>query len=477
MKIKHLTAALIAAQSLSLMPLAAHAWTGDNWFFRSRPQIEKSAADMIDFMWSPANTMTNFMYGSTYHTFYAGNTYRGVAYIQKNPQDSLGEFAWKVANTGGGYTTLGNDCSGFVSMTWALPARYTTWTFEEDAISPGGYVSSIGATGEGYNADLRLGDALNSKSSHIILFKQRTNYGIISMEQTPPVAVRQDWSWSQLWDYRPIRRNGLVEGVAANPVEGLTYKSFSVQAKTALSKVGNNFAFVGMPGGDLMAVKKFGTASKKTEVHILSAGWNYGVYRLQTATPLAETDGNFEYGASANADLVVVKQNGASGTTEVHTLTAASNYQSFGVQTRTALHRTDDSWDFAVMANGDVMAIKKSGSRSGKTEVHILSSASRYQSFRLQTPTALHQTGKDFEFEVLSNGDLVAIKKGVTPSGKTEVHVLSAASNYQQFRLQTPTALHQTDASLAFAARGDGQLMAVKKTGSASGMTEVHVLR
>jgi hypothetical protein len=104
----------------------------------------------------------------------------------------------------------------------------------------------------------------------------------------------------------------------------------------------------------------------------------------------------------------------------------ASKYQSFRLQTGTALHEAGDNFAFGVLPNGDLVAIKKSGTGSGKTEVHILSAASNYQSFRLQTGTALHATGVNFAFGVLPNGDLVAIKKSGTGSGKTEVHILAA---------------------------------------------------
>jgi uncharacterized protein YvpB len=105
---------------------------------------------------------------------------------------------------------------------------------------------------------------------------------------------------------------------------------------------------------------------------------------------------------------------------------AASNYRNFQLKTGTALEQTGDNWNFGVLPNGDLVGIKKSGTGSGKTEVHILTAASNYRSFRLQTGTALHETGDNFAFSVLPNGDLVAIKKSGTGSGKTEVHILAA---------------------------------------------------
>ena len=78
----------------------------------------------------------------------------------------------------------------------------------------------------------------------------------------------------------------------------------------------------------------------------------------------------------------------------------------------------------AVLPNGDLMAIKKSSTGSGTTEVHLLSASSNYQQFRLQTGTTLHKTGNDFDLAVLPNGDLMTIKKSSTGSGTTEVHLL-----------------------------------------------------
>jgi uncharacterized protein YraI len=176
---------------------------------------------MMSPTWSPKNTIYNFGYGSTYHYWYKGSTYKGMAYSQNNPQENWAEFKSRVDSTSGGTTGYGNDCSGFVSMAWKLPSRYTTWTFENDATQSGGYVSSLGAVGSGQNAGLKLGDALNRSSSHIVLFKSRTTSGILAMEQTPWTARQREWSWSQLSKYRPIRRNQISETSTPAPGNGV----------------------------------------------------------------------------------------------------------------------------------------------------------------------------------------------------------------------------------------------------------------
>merc|ERR1719450_180353 len=96
-------------------------------------------------------------------------------------------------------------------------------------------------------------------------------------------------------------------------------------------------------------------------------------------------------------------------------------------------------WAFVMDSKNNLVAIKKGPKTgSGKTEVHRLTAASNYKKFDLHTATALGYTDKNMEFVMDSKDNLVGILKGPkTGSGKTEVHRLSAASNYGQFDLQT----------------------------------------
>lgn len=59
-------------------------------------------------------------------------------------------------------------------------------------------------------------------------------------------------------------------------------------------------------------------------------------------------------------------------------------------------------------------------------------------------------------------------------SNKTEGHVLNASTNYKTFNLQSPTALHKSDASWKFAVRSNGDVFAVLTQNSGSGKTEIH---
>jgi len=192
--------------ALFVLPCAARAWSGDTWAPISRAAIQANAGQMIDSTWVPKNTFTNYQYSGSYRTYYQGTTYTGVAYSQNNPQENWPEFNSAVANTGGGSVGYGNDCSGFVSICWRLPSREVTAWFESKL---GGSAKwfSLGAIGSAATAPLVMGDALNSSSvGHIVLFLNRETSGILTMEQTPTHAQRKVRSYSNLAEYRPIRR-------------------------------------------------------------------------------------------------------------------------------------------------------------------------------------------------------------------------------------------------------------------------------
>ena len=190
--------------AILLLPCAALAWTGDTWGNITRATIKANADLMIDSTWVPKNTFTNWQYGSSYLTYTKGVTYTGVAYCQNNPQQNWSDFNSAVTNTSGGSVKYGNDCSGFTSICWKLPTREVTSTFESQL---GTYFTSLGDIGSAATANLLVGDALNSSSvGHVVMFLDYESGGVRTMEQTPDNAQRKVRSYSNLAEYRPIRR-------------------------------------------------------------------------------------------------------------------------------------------------------------------------------------------------------------------------------------------------------------------------------
>jgi len=252
--------------------------------------------------------------------------------------------------------------------------------------------------------------------------------------------------------------------------------------------------------GNLYAISRMG-GSGTTEVHLLNAANNFNSFLLHTATALQQTGAGGEteflvgdYNRDGIPDLYVIARLGGSGTTEVHVLNGANNFQTWLLHTATALHQTGTGgeWEFELgdyNRDGipDVYVISRMGG-SGTTEVHVLNGANNFQTFLLHTATALPQTGagNENEFKIGDYNrdgkpDLILISRQ-GGSNTTEVHVLGGADNFHTWLLHTGTALGQTGAGFEwdfmvgdYNRDGRLDLYAIARQGG-SGTTEVYVL-
>ncbi|SPJ91069.1 related to beta transducin-like protein [Fusarium torulosum] len=278
---------------------------------------------------------------------------------------------------------------------------------------------------------------------------------------------------------------------------------FVLQVGTALHEIDDTFrCLMGDMNGngwpDLVAVKSSGTSSNSIEVNILSGASRFRKFIRQTGTGLHETPAaqyDFalaDWDGDKTLDLVVIKKSGTeTKTTEVCILSGASNFQNIILQTGTALHETDDTWAFT-MGNWnagrrpDLFAIKKSNTGTNSTEVHILSGASGFQKFILQTGTPFHETNAGFDFAVAdwnADGcpDLVVVGKSDDSSRCSLVHVLSGASNYQDFHLHAELPLYETLGMYEFMVaewtrNGRLDLVGIRKSKTGTHSTEVHIM-
>lgn len=124
--------------------------------------------------------------------------------------------------------------------------------------------------------------------------------------------------------------------------------------------------------------------------------------------------------------------------------------------------------------NSDLFAINRAGG-SGRTDLHVLSAASGYQQFSAHVATALGATDANWEFALAPNRDLAAVARRNTGSGSTELHVLSAGSGYQGFSQSGASAFGQTDSNWNFFLNSARDLVGVNRAFTGSGSTEVHI--
>jgi hypothetical protein len=206
------------------------------------------------------------------------------------------------------------------------------------------------------------------------------------------------------------------------------------------------------------------------------------------------------YNGDNQADLWVFVPQGPNGLMELRIFSQASGYITPLLSTSLPLQATDpatflnayafDVADFNHDGKADLYVIIKNNSAgtnsSGMTEVHVLDGANKFQTFLLHVATALGPTGSNWTFQVADFNhdgapDLIGFVRNTTGSGRTEIHVLSGATQFQTFLLHQATALPYLDASAvlrlgAFGGDGAFDLYFIPTQNTGSGMTEVHVL-
>lgn len=271
--------------------------------------------------------------------------------------------------------------------------------------------------------------------------------------------------------------------VKGSPVEPTEWAS---KISTRLEKTDDNYEFqmgdYNRDGvDDLYIIKK--KASGATELHVLDGKSNYQTFILHKRLSIEETDENAafrvgDYNGDGYDDLVYIKKK-ARGCTEAHVLSGKDEYQTFILHKRLPIEETDEYGEFQLGdydkdGKADLFFLKKRA--HGNTEVHVLSAASEYLDFKLHVKTSLEETDSNWELGIGSYNsddipDLYAIKKQGA-SGKTEVHVLDGSSGYTNYTLHLATVLEATDQNTKLiVGKGQFNIYVIRRQGATN--TEV----
>ena len=275
----------------------------------------------------------------------------------------------------------------------------------------------------------------------------------------------------------------LVSGGASGQVEvhGLSqqshYTQFLAHAATAFAAANTaDWQFLVAPSNgdgqpDLYGIHLRNTSSGMVEVHAVSAASGYQSFTVHAATPLAAVSaGRFQFdigglsGDGRSNLYVVALNNTGSGRVEVHALSEAGNYTTWALHSATALSAVSATdWQFRItdpLGSGDLVGIAHTTTGSGQTEVHALSRSSGYQVFTIHSATPLAPTADSQWAYTIGDHDadhvpdIYGVFMNGGASGRTEVHVLSGASNYTSWNEHATSGLGPTNTtSWQFSAR------------------------
>jgi uncharacterized phosphosugar-binding protein len=203
---------------------------------------------------------------------------------------------------------------------------------------------------------------------------------------------------------------------------------------------------------DLVFIKTSNCGTNSVEVHIATAASGYQTRVIETGTTFAqEQDGVWKLidcDGDNKPDLVFIKtSNCGTNTVEVHIASAASNFQTRILETGTTFAQEQDgTWTFADYdgdGKPDLCFIKTSNCGTNTVEVHVASAASNFQTRVLETGTTFAQeedgSWRLADYDKDGKLDLYFVKINNTPNGHIEVHVASGASNFQTRVIETAT--------------------------------------
>jgi hypothetical protein len=253
------------------------------------------------------------------------------------------------------------------------------------------------------------------------------------------------------------------------------------------------------PFAGLYSIHTMG-ASGFTDMHVLTGESGYQTFSLHTPTSLGQAGTSNLWAFALNdlnrdgvPDLYCIYRMGASGHTELYVLDGANNYRSALLQIATVLPPTGTGLEWVFRLGdynrdgvADLYTLYRIGA-SGKTELHVVDGATNFQTYLAHIATGLGQTGTTnaWQFELADrNGDGVLDLYCINRAGlqNTEVHVLDGAGGFQTPLLQIGTALapvgtgNEWDFKLADYDRdGVTDLYTIYRIG-ASGKTELHIL-
>ena len=284
---------------------------------------------------------------------------------------------------------------------------------------------------------------------------------LATVTASPAAAIPMD-------DYRADVYVVNVDDAGAVAVHGMSaandYQSFIVQRRTPLPATAGERSdwvykladFNGDRVTDLYAIDKDDEGN--TSVHILDGRDDFQSFLLEITLPVGVTTDPAwqwdvaDYNADGRADLYVMYRNYGDRTT-IHVLDAASYFQQWSISGVSGLGASmDPVWqidiaDYDGDRRADMYAINRSD--TGRTAVHVLSAASGFQTFVLHKLSALGASMDPVwqldvaDYDGDGRADLFAMNKN--DNGVTAVHVLDAQRDFQVYSLHKLSALQQVD--------------------------------
>lgn len=256
--------------------------------------------------------------------------------------------------------------------------------------------------------------------------------------------------------------------------DGKLTVEFKQEVITEPSPRGTTFEFVLHPTTkDLFVIKKNNTSTRSTEVHVLSASSNYQDFVRHSGTALHETDARYQFLLDKGPNLLAIKKhNTDTNKTEVHRLSEKSQYQTFDLHTPTALFETSDAIEFLPDRKSGLCAIEKRNTGSDYVEFRRISGR-KFDQLGPEIRTVLPASNAEFDVRLArvllsEETDLIALRTPRARSSEIAIMVASAKSKYKALSLGIGLPLNSRGVALAFLQDADNDLYVIMSAGGDS---------
>lgn len=239
----------------------------------------------------------------------------------------------------------------------------------------------------------------------------------------PPATTGPDLFFVKTRNTDPA--HGWVEVHAAIPQLGY---GDGWHAGTRFGTGEQNNGWFQMVGNDLWYIKTKNTGSGRVELHSATAASGYKSGE-DIATYISTNDQGNGWFQMVGTELFFIKtKNTGDGHVEVHSATRASGYQS-GQHNASWIPASDNSNGWFQMLGADLFFVKTKNTGSGRVEMHVAWASTNYQGAD-HSVTRFGSNEQDNGWFQIIHRDLWFIKTRNSGSGRVEIHSATEASGY-----------------------------------------------
>lgn len=280
----------------------------------------------------------------------------------------------------------------------------------------------------------------------------------------PELTELIDEAWVVIWPEHVGTRRFMI-GV-----------DFQQLAEEFYELTGRKLDFPVAPFNSLYFIKTLNCESGVVEIHNAIADDSYATSKVHAVTPIQVNDAANGTWAVESKDVYFIKTaNTGSGTIEVHRLSSASTYAAFDIREPSGFSDGEDSNGIFTIDNGDLYFIKTKSTDTGFIEVHMAGHQKHFANIEYHATSTFQSGDASDGLLTIRGGDLYLIKTRDTGSGKVEVYIADGQKNYDNRKKHVTWFSTDDDKNGTWDIGTKGDLYFVKTKNTGSGRIEVHV--